>query len=85
MCYDVGIRGNLMNWIKDFLKGREKRVVVNNEFLIGQVQSQAFLNAVCWVHLSSLFSLMTSQMISPQMLNILQMTQNYLIQLILIN
>ena len=30
--YNIGIRGNLMNWIKDFLKGREQRVVVNNEF-----------------------------------------------------
>ena len=30
--YNIGIRGNLINWIKDFLKGREKRVVVNNEF-----------------------------------------------------
>ena len=29
---NIGIRGNLMNWIKDFIKGREKRVVVNNEF-----------------------------------------------------
>ena len=26
------IRGNLINGIKDFLKGREQRVVVNNEF-----------------------------------------------------
>ena len=32
MLYNIGIRGNLMNWIKDFLKGREQRVVVNNEF-----------------------------------------------------
>ena len=30
--YNIGIRGNLINWIKDFLKGREKTVVVNNEF-----------------------------------------------------
>ena len=30
--YNIGIRGNLINWIKDFLKGREQRVVVNNEF-----------------------------------------------------
>ena len=30
--YNIGIRGNLMNWIKDFLKGREQRVVVNNEY-----------------------------------------------------
>ena len=30
--YNIGIRGTLMNWIKDFLKGREQRVVVNNEF-----------------------------------------------------
>ena len=30
--YNIGIRRNLMNWIKDFLKGREQRVVVNNEF-----------------------------------------------------
>ena len=30
--YNIDIRGNLMNWIKDFLKGREQRVVVNNEF-----------------------------------------------------
>ena len=30
--YNIGIIGNLMNWIKDFLKGREQRVVVNNEF-----------------------------------------------------
>ena len=30
--YNIGIRGNLMNWIRDFLKGREQRVVVNNEF-----------------------------------------------------
>ena len=29
--YNIDIRGNLMNWIKDFLKGREQRVVVNNE------------------------------------------------------
>ena len=27
-----GIKGNLMNWIKYFLKEREQRVVVNNEF-----------------------------------------------------
>ena len=32
MYYNIGIRGNLMNWIKDFLKGREQRVVVNNAF-----------------------------------------------------
>ena len=31
MLYIIGIRGNLMNWIKYFLKGREQRVVVNNE------------------------------------------------------
>ena len=30
--YNIGIRGSLINWIKYFLKGREKRVVVNNEF-----------------------------------------------------
>ena len=30
--YNIGIRGNLMNWIRDFLKGREQRVVINNEF-----------------------------------------------------
>ena len=30
--FNIGIRGNLMNWIKDFLKGREQRVVLNNEF-----------------------------------------------------
>ena len=30
--YNIGIRGNLINWIKDVLKGREQRVVVNNEF-----------------------------------------------------
>ena len=29
--YNIGIRGNLINWIRDFLKGREQRVVVNNE------------------------------------------------------
>ena len=28
--YNIGIKGNLMNWIKYFLKGREQRVVVNN-------------------------------------------------------
>ena len=28
--YNIGIRGNLINWIKDYLKGREQRVVVNN-------------------------------------------------------
>ena len=32
--YTIGIslRGNLINWIKKFIKGREQRVVVNNEF-----------------------------------------------------
>ena len=30
--YDIGIRGNLINWIKYFLKGIQQRVVVNNEF-----------------------------------------------------
>ena len=30
--YNIGIRGNLLNWIKDFLKGRDQRVVVNDEF-----------------------------------------------------
>ena len=30
--YNIGIKGNLMNWIKDFLKGKEQRVEVNNEF-----------------------------------------------------
>ena len=56
-----------MNWIKNFLKGREQRVVVNNEFSDwASGRYKAFLKAVCWVHLSSLFSLMTSQMISPQ-------------------
>ena len=30
--YNIGIRGNFIIWIKDFLKGIEQRVVVNNEF-----------------------------------------------------
>ena len=30
--YNIGIRGHLLNWIKDFLYGREQRVVVNNTF-----------------------------------------------------
>ena len=30
--YNIGIRGNLINWIKYILKGREQRAVVNNEF-----------------------------------------------------
>ena len=30
--YNIGIRGNLINCIKDFLQGREHRMVVNNEF-----------------------------------------------------
>ena len=24
--YNIGIRGNLINWMKDFLKGREQRI-----------------------------------------------------------
>ena len=30
--YNIGIRGNLINWIKDFLKRGDQRVVVNNEY-----------------------------------------------------
>ena len=30
--YNIDIRGNLINLIKDFLKGREQIVVVNNNF-----------------------------------------------------
>ena len=30
--YNIGIRENIINWIKDFLKEREQRVVVNNVF-----------------------------------------------------
>ena len=30
--YNLGIRGKLINWIKDFLHGREQRVVINNNY-----------------------------------------------------
>ena len=30
--YNIGIRGHLLNWIRDFLYGREQRVVVNSKF-----------------------------------------------------
>ena len=41
--YNIGIRGNLMNWIKDFLKGREQRVVV----VVCPLQPSSSFNSGC--------------------------------------
>ena len=73
-----------MNRIKDFLKGREQRVVVNNECSdLASVVSGIPQGSVLGQTLFT-FLLMTSQLIPPQMPIILRMTQNYIMQLILI-
>ena len=82
--YNIGIRGHSINWIKDLIKGREQRVVANNAFsdwasIVSGIPQANILNP----HLFTIFINVIPNDITSNVI-FLQMTQNDIIQLILI-
>ena len=45
---NYGIRGQLLNWIQDFLTDRQQRVVIKGEYQAGQISPQESHRVVSW-------------------------------------
>ena len=52
---EIGITGKLLDWIREWLKGRKQRVVINGKRRSGLKQIVVYLKALCSDHYCSLY------------------------------
>ena len=71
------ISGNLLYLLKDFLKYRKQRVVLNGQNSFGKESLQVFHKDLFWDLFCSWFILMTGQMACRKIANCLQMTRPF--------